>query len=416
MQSKLSGKQCPIDHDHESRAYASSWPDQYREMRSECPIAWSKNHGGYWVASRYRDIVAIAQASDVFRSNKTYDAENDVVKGGVLIPPGTSVRGLPIETDRPEWDSYRSFINRKFAPKASEVRRERVRHFTTEMIDRVIETGKLDFVHDLTGPVPAMATMELMGLPLEEWREHADAMHEIVFLPKESEEFGKALERFNWVYQRCAEEFRRYRELPEEDNLLSYFAHGQIDGRPVTEEEALGYALNILAGGVDTTTSLTTHTLVYLYENPEERERLIAEPELLPTAREELVRYFSPMHGIARNVVEDFDIGDVKMEAGDRVFLPWSSGNRDPEIFDEPEKIDLARFPNRHIAFGAGMHRCIGSFMARVMFEEMLTQILERMPDYKVDVSAAERYPSVGTINGWINMPATFTPGKKRLV
>lgn len=412
MASDLGTKACPMDYDHESVDYARTWDEQYRALRQQCPIAWSGSHGGYWVASRYKDIVAIAQDGGTFSSMKYQDDAGEV-RGGVLIPPGLPARGLPIESDRPEWDSLRTYINRRFAPKAAEERRTKIRDYVTRSIDAIIEKGEADFVYDITGPVPAMTTMDFMGLPMDKWRDYADALHEIVYTAKESPEFPDLMKRFSWVYESCDEAFERYKTLPQQDNLLSYFAHEKLDGRAVTKEEVAGYCLNILAGGVDTTTSLTTNTLAYLCDHPEVKQQLIDKPELLPTAREEFVRYFSPMHGIARNVTRAVTIGDVAMQPGERVFLPWSSANRDPEIFEDPETVKIDRFPNRHIAFGAGTHRCIGSFLARVMFEEMLTQILARMPDYKVHVDRAERYPSIGTINGWINMPVTFTPGRK---
>ncbi len=103
----------------------------------------------------------------------------------------------------------------------------------------------------------------------------------------------------------------------------------------------------------------------------------------------------------------------MPIAAGDRIYMPWGAGNRDPEMFEEPDRIDMARFPNRHIGFGAGAHRCVGSFIARVMFEEMIKQVLTRMPDYRLDIEQARRYRSIGTINGWMNMPASFTPGAR---
>jgi len=181
----------------------------------------------------------------------------------------------------------------------------------------------------------------------------------------------------------------------------------------VTEEEMLSFCNNIITGGVDTTTALTTHALVYLNEHPEDYRRLQEDPTLLPVAREEFVRFFTPIHGLARNVSRDVEMDGAKMEKGDRVYLAWSAANRDPEVFTDPETVDIARFPNRHIAFGAGMHRCIGSFMARVMFEEMMHVVMARIPDYRTHPDRARRYTSVGTINGWVDMPTSFTPGPK---
>lgn len=287
------------------------------------------------------------------------------------------------------------------------------RQCVNDRINAVIQRGAVDFVLDINGPVPAMVTMKLMGLPLEDWRDFAEPLHEVVYTPKESPDFPAVATRFAEMLDRCVAEWERYKLVPEQDNLLSYFAHQPFEGRMLTKDEVIGYSNNILAGGVDTTTALTTHVLVYLWQNPSEKLRLIEQPELLPKAREEFVRFFAPQHGVARNVTRDTSFSGVEMRAGDRIYMPWGAANRDPEIFDNPDVVDIERFPNRHIGFGAGMHRCIGSFFARVMFEELLTGILDRIPNYEIDIDAAERYGSIGTINGWKNLPATFTPGSR---
>ena len=404
----------PIEFDHESADYAAGWAEQYRTIReSACPIAWSDAHGGYFVPSRYRDIVAIAQDSQTFSSAKAFDAATGTVTGGVLIPALPFPAAYPIETDRPLWDAYRGLINRRFAPKAAEARRAFAQRYTSLLIDQVVETGKIDFVADLTGPLPAIVTMDLMGLPLADWRDFAEPLHEIVYTPKESAEFAEVAARFQSMFDRCLRELQSYRERPLEDNLLSLFAHETFEGRRLTDDEVLGYCNNILAGGVDTTTALTTNALVYLERNPGERQRLIDEPGLLPTAREEFVRFFAPQHAVARNCTRDTEVGGTPIAAGDRIYMPWGAGNRDPDVFDDPDRIDMSRFPNRHIGFGAGAHRCVGSFIARVMFEEMMKQVLARLPDYRIDLDQARRYRSIGTINGWMNMPATFTPGPR---
>lgn len=406
-------KGCPVDFDHESEQHARHWADEFREMRGTCPVAWTEKHGGYWVATRYKDVVAMAQDDATFSSFKTFDADSGDVSGGITIPATPIPRGLPVEADRPEWDLFRKYLNRRFAPKAAEARRAKARRYADSLLNRVIETGEFDLVNDFTGPVAAMTTMELMGLPLDEWRSFADPLHEMVFTPKESPEFPHVIAGVQWIFKRCSETFHQRRKEEPRDDLLSYFAHEQIDGRALTEEEMLSFCNNIITGGVDTTTALTTHALVYLDENRDERQRLIDDPSLLPVAREEFVRFFTPIHGLARNVSRDVAMSGAQMEKGDRVYLAWAAANRDPEIFEQPEAVDITRFPNRHIAFGAGMHRCIGSFMARVMFEEMMHVVFARIPDYRCHVDRARRYTSVGTINGWVDMPTSFTPGPK---
>lgn len=407
------GKSCPIAFDHESPEHAAAWPEEFRDLRQSCPIAWTERHGGYWLATRYNDVVAMAQDDATFSSFKEFDPATGAVAGGITIPATPILRGLPVESDRPEWSAFRSYLNRKFAPKAAEARRTRVRQYATALLDMVIETGEMDLVNDFTGPVPAITTMELMGLPLEEWREFSDPLHQMVYTPKDAPEYQSVIGGVSWIFQRCAEELAKRRNEPQRDDLLSYFAHEKMDGRYLSDDEVMSYCNNIIIGGVDTTTALTTHALSYLHDHQSEKQRLIDDPGMIPKAREEFARFFTPIHGLARNVTRDVEIGDVTMAAGDRVLLAWAAANRDPEIFDQPESIDMTRFPNRHVAFGAGMHRCIGSFMARVMFEEMVAEIFARIPDYRIHYDRSHRYTSVGTINGWIEMPISFAPGPK---
>lgn len=411
---RVTGTKAPdVDFDHESERHAKIWPEEFAQMREQCPVAWTNSHGGYWVATSYEAVIGMARQAKLFSSEKEFDPETGAVRGGITIPPTPIPRGLPVEADQPEWDSLRGYINRKFAPKAVEGYRADARRFATALINRVIEDGEMDLVNDFTGPVPAMVTMRLMGLPLDEWRQFADPLHAMVFTPKEASEYPEVVAGVQWIFQRCAEEFQRYRQEPEQDNLLSYFAHNEVDGRMLTVDEALSFSNNIIIGGVDTTTALTTHALAYLNDHPDARQQLIDEPSLLPFAREEFLRFFTPIHCLARNVAEDTTFDDVELAKGDRVLLAWAAANRDPKIFSQPDDIDFRRPSNRHVAFGSGIHRCIGSSFARMMFEEMVTQMFERIPEYEIDYAAARRYRSIGTINGWETMPIRFAPGRR---
>lgn len=404
-------KACPIDFDHESEVHAQTWPEEFAQMRDRCPIAWTERHGGFWVATRYEAVVAMARDAKLFSSEKTFDAGTGSGTGGITIPFTPIPRGLPVEADQPEWNSYRGFINRKFAPKAVEGFRADARRFATALLNRVIEDGEMDIVNDFTGPMPAMVTMQLMGLPLKEWRQFADPLHTMVFTPKEAPEYPQVIAGVQWIFQRCAEEFQRYQQEPERDNLLSYFAHNDIDGRKLTLDEVLSLSNNIIIGGVDTTTALTTHALTYLHDNPAAKLELMQDRAMLPFAREEFLRYFTPIHCLARNVTQDTRFDGVDMAQGDRVLLAWAAANRDPQAFPEPEKIDFHRTANRHVAFGSGIHRCIGSSFARMMFEEMMVQMFDRIPEFQIDYAQARRYRSVGTINGWEALPVRFPSG-----
>ena len=170
----------------------------------------------------------------------------------------------------------------------------------------------------------------------------------------------------------------------------------------------------IINGGVDTTTVLLANALEYLDRNHDLRRRLVDEPALLPSATEEFLRYFSPVQAFSRTVARDVELGGQQLERGDRVLLCFGSANRDESEFPAADEFVADRFPNRHVAFGLGKHRCIGSTLARTEFMIMLDEVLARMPDYEIDRDASERYVSLGIVNGWIRMPGRFTPGPRR--
>ncbi len=405
-------ERCPIDFNHNSSEHGDNWVKIYQEMREKCPVAWTEHHGGYWVSTRYQDIVDISQKPQTFTSNKTYDPETGEFEGGIIIPGFPGPRFIPDETDEPEWGPFRRILNRPLAPKSAEARRPIARKFTTALLDRVIEKGRIEFVEDLTNPLPALVTLDFLGFPLREWKTFADTFHRLVYLEADDPELPGVVASMEHIRGRITEEILKRRDEPQED-LLTYLATTEIDGKLLDEETYQQIGINVIAGGVGTTTALATNALRYLSANPKDRQRLIDDPSMLPIAREEFVRYYTPIHGAARNVKSDVEVNGQTMSAGERVWLAYASANRDPEIFEDPETVKIDRFPNRHIGFGAGMHRCVGSFLARVMFEEMITQVLERMPDFHVIEDDCVRFHSIAEVNGWIAMPATFTPGER---
>ncbi len=395
--------------DIESAEHACGWEARFRDLRAECPMVWSSDHGGYWIATRYRDVLQIAQDDATFTSGKSVDPETGAIDGGVAVPPMPIARMVPVETDREEWTGFRGLINRWLGPKAAEERRGRAREFTDALIDRVIERGDMDVVQDLTSPLTALVTLEVMGFPLNQWRQFADPFHELVYLNKSAPEFAAAVAAMGWIDQRIDEEMAARRALPRDD-LISHLVTTMIDGAPPAHDDLHQIISNVLSGGFDTTTALTSHTVLYLSRHPDQRARLIADRSLLPIAREEFTRFFTPVHGTARTTRKESFVGGQLLKPGERVFLLYASANRDAQIFENGDEIDITRFPNRHIGFGAGMHRCVGSFFARVMFDTMLETILDRIPDFAVVEAEARPYPSISPINGWINMPVRFTP------
>jgi cytochrome P450 len=405
-------KACPVQFDHHTEDHARNWPETYRKLREEQPRAWSDTYDGFWVATRLADIVGVAQQKDAFSAHKEIDFETGTSTGGVSIPPVGTTRGIPNESDNPEWEGIRRFLNRSFAPRAIEERRAKARHLTAALLDMVIEKGECDFVDDLTSPLPALVTMEIFGFPLGEWRKFADPFHKIVFTSIHDPEFAETVRGLDYFRQRVDEEIE-LRRLEPQDDFLTMLATGTIDGEPLSWQQVRDLSFNILAGGVDTTTALASNALIYLGRNPEDRQRLIDEPELLPIACEEFVRFYSPIGALSRTAIRDTEVDGWKISKGERVLLAYAAANRDPEAFENPEEVRIDRFPNKHIGFGAGMHRCLGSFLARMMFQEMITAVLHCMPDYEIVEEGLRPYPSISGVNGYINIPARFTPGER---
>ena len=403
---------CPVRFDHHSEEHASRWPDEFREMREQTPRAWTEAHGGFWVATRFADIVGVVQNSDAFSAHKEVNWDTGTSTGGVTIPAQGTTRGIPNEADNPEWEGIRRFLNRQFAPRAIEERRAKTRQLTAAVIDMVIEKGEMDLVDDLTSPLPALVTMEIFGFPLAEWRKFADPFHRMTFTPLHDPRWAEMVRGLDYFRERVDEEIAK-RLVEPKDDFLTLLATGTIRGEPLTWQQKRDLSFNILAGGVDTTTGLTSHALVYLARHPEDRQRLIDDPSLLPFACEEFIRFYSPIHALSRTAIKDTEVNGWKIKEGERVLMAYAAGNRDPEVFEDPETVKIDRFPNKHIGFGAGMHRCLGSFLARMMFQEMVSEVLRRMPDYTIDEAGLKPYPSVSAVNGYIAIPARFTPGAK---
>jgi cytochrome P450 len=407
-----------IDFDHHHPTHVLTALDTYARFREESPVAWSPHYGGFWMISRYEDVTLLTREPDAFLSAKTFDEEGSP-QGGVTIPP-MHIWVVPTETDKPDWARYRTALAPLFTPGPIAKIQSLCRNFAHELVDRVIESGEIDLVLDLANPIPSLMTMHVLGIPIEEWQRFAIPLHQGAYAQPGSPE---ALEA-----QRGVESFIVYirdqiaeQRITRRPGLISHLMDVEVtgasqlgSGNRLSDREIFMLALQIIAGGVDTTTSLTSNTFVFLDRDRDARQKLIESPSLRPRACEEFVRLASPVQALCRTAARDIQIGDQTIRAGDRVMFSFASANRDDREFANPDTVDVTRFPNRHVGFGIGIHRCIGSTFARMMFGIMLDAVLERIPDYKVDHARAVHYPTMSSVNGWKSIPAHFTPGTKR--
>jgi cytochrome P450 len=401
--------------DHHFKEYANCVFNDptgfFQQMQREHRVAWTESYGGFWLISGYEDIRRVSEDDAVFSSRNDLPQKGVTAYSGITIP-GTGARSTPIEMDPPEFFDYRRLLNRWFAPAAIEKLKPRMAAFTTWCIDRHIESGNIDLVLDLASPVPAMMTLHVLGIPLEHWHLYADTSHAVVYTPPNSPEKRKAIEGDRMMRGTFVDVIKERRRKPGDD-IITHLINTRIEGRPIPDSTLIEICSLIVHGGVDTTTSLLANTFEYLERSPADRQRLINDPGLIFSAGEEFLRYYCPVQMLARTATHDVELGGQQIRAGERIGLWWAAANHDPAVFNHPEQIILDRFPNRHAAFGLGIHRCLGSNFARAQYAIVLEEVLKRMPDYRLKREQAEHYESIGTVNGYVKVPATFTPGKR---
>lgn len=407
-----SDERCPVVHfDHNSPVHAADPARSYRELREEHPVAWTEEHGGYWVLSDYSSVFDASRDDDLFSSARSEHGGEGLA---ILIPKTPMHRHIPIEVDPPDFRKYRRTLNLLTSPAAITGVVERIRHHTTWFIDRIIEQGHCDFA-EIIG-VPAITTVEWLGLPTDEWARYSFQHRTVLSAPKGSPDYVKATEVDLPYLTKQAKDVIAERAQRPTDDVISFLLAQTFDDRPLSQEEVYSMVELLLAGGTVTTSSLVSQALVWLYQHPDVRQRLIDEPELRTKAVEEFLRYFSPTQALARTVTRDVEFHGCPMREGDRALLAWASANRDPAGgFDDPDEVDVERWPNRHIAFGVGIHRCVGSHIARALAVEMISQIVDRMPDYVVDTARMVPFRNQGANTGYSSIPVTFTPGTRLL-
>jgi len=376
----------------------------WRALRSTCPVAWTPRNGGHWVVSGYEQVAEAFRGWEQFSSARTDPAVSSITLGNAQIP-----RLVPEEMDPPEWHPVRRVLARQLSPAASERLRPRARHWASHCLDAAMESGRCELVTEFAFPVPAAVALEWLGFPSSDWEMMSHAFHDPLAHPRGSSEQARAGKAFLTVMGRVRDEIAARTVRPRDDGMTSIL-HSDVEGQPVSTELAEALVFMTIGGGVDTTSALASAALLHLHRQPDDRARLLEDRTLLESATEEFLRLYPPARTHARTVTGDIEFGGCPMRAGDRVLLSETSAGRDPLAFDDPDRFVIDRFPNRHLAFGAGIHRCPGSHLARIVFTEMLDELLDRIPDYRIVDEEVVEYPNWASIGGWAKLPAVFPP------
>lgn len=381
--------------------------EQFRWLRENDPVhRHDEPDGGpgYWAVTRYEDVREISRNHDVFSNEPSI---------GIPDPPELALTDekMMIMCDPPEQTRLRRLVSSAFTPRAAREMKPRVEALARQIVDEVIERGECDFVADVAGELPSYVIAELIGIPLEDGRKLYDLTETIHSAPDSLPEGAQAaatLEMFTYSAGVLAEK----RAKPRED-LASRLLAAEIDGRRLTDMEFNLFFMLLVDAGGDTTRNLVAGGMLALLERPDELARLRADIDtLLPTAREELLRFTSPVVYMRRTAKREAVVGGQRIAEGDKLALYYGSANRDAAVFHEPDRLDVGRAPNQHVAFGAtGAHFCLGAQLARVEIDAILREVLLRMEDLEI-ADEAEWLPST-FISGPRRLPVRFKPGAR---
>jgi cytochrome P450 len=378
--------------------------DQFRWLRQHDPVHWHDEPGGkgFWAVTRYADVWAVDRDFATYSSEPTIMIADPLAEAGGFGP-----YKMMLMMDPPEHTAFRKLIRSEFTQPAAHLREGRIQALARQIVDAVIDKGECDFVGEVAGEMPSFVIAELMGLPLDDGRE-LYKLTETIHTAPEALPPGAGGQAVMKMFEYAAGVIAAKRAKPADD-LASKLLACEVDGRRLDDVEFQLFFLLLVDAGGDTTRNLLSGGLLALMDNPEHLTWLLEDLDArLPAAREELLRYTSPVIYMRRTAKKDAVLGDKQIRAGDKVVMYFGSANRDPEKFELPDALALARPQNEHIAFGTGPHGCLGQHIARIEIDAMLKEILTRMTAFEL-AAEPEWLPS-NFISGPKRMPIRFKP------
>lgn len=384
--------------DHFDPEFEANYFDVFNEMRERCPVAHSDAHGGYWIYTRYADV------QDGFGNDRLYSAVPTVT---IPVNP-SAVPIIPLQAPAADHRYFRKILDPYFRAGAVAEYEDGIREITTDLIDSFIEDGHCDFIEDFAHRLPGALIFRLfLGLPESEVDE-AFRLTMTIMHGLGTEDAAHVHEDFMAL---IAKMLVRRREEPPRHDIVDALFEGKVGDRPLTEDEILRCILMLIAAGLDTTAHSFGTMMVTLIRRPELRERLVEEPDVIPRAIEELMRWEPPAGGLVRSANEDIEMDGACVHAGDPILLSVAAANRDGTVFDNPDGIDFDRPQVRNFAFGYGSHFCLGVHLARLEMRVALEELLTRLKDLKITDS--EITYDTGTSRGPVALHLEFTPGKR---
>lgn len=388
------------DFDHTDQRWTEDPYPIWDQMRKASPVVHTDRFLGCYLPTTYEAVRQISHDTEHFSSRRVIvrDERPEVVRNAAP----------PITSDPPEHKPAKQLMLPPFTPDAMKKLEPRVRAICNELIDEFIADGKVDAADRYTKHIPVRTIAHMLGIPESDSDIFIKWIHMILELSiKDESKLVQAVQEMSAYFTGFIEERRRN----PTDDLISYLIKAKDkDGRPLDDSQVMGSLRLLLIAGIDTTWSGIGASLWHLAKTPADRERLIREPELMPTAIEEFLRAYSPVT-MAREVMKETVIEGCPVKPNNMVLLSFPAANRDPAMFPDADKVIIDRKENRHAAFGLGIHRCVGSNLARLEMIVAIEEWLKRIPDFRLDPAGRVAW-SQGTVRGPRKMPILFGKAK----
>jgi hypothetical protein len=390
------------DWDHADPAYNQNAPQIWDQLRGTCPVAHTDRYGGAWLPVSHADVSAVARDTDHFSSEGAVLANKPPRDQWISTAP---IGGAPpITSDPPFHADARRLLLPAFSPQVVAEWEPEIRRLCNELIDNMGDVDTVDAAVQYAQNIPVYVIARMLGLPLEDSDYFRETVHMV--LEEIGAEFGERQGAFEKLDAYLTMHVQDHIDNPKDD-LIGFLLNAKIYDQPLSPEHVVGTIILLMVAGIDTTWSSIGSSIWHLAQHPSDLHRMVNEPELLPTAIEELLRMYAPVT-MARIVSQDAEIGGCPVKAGDSVLLPFPAANRDPEVFPDADKVIIDREENRHVAFGLGIHRCLGSNLARLELRIAVEVFIQRFPKFELADPSTVTW-SLGQVRGPRKLPVRIT-------
>ena len=390
------------DWDHADPAYNQNAPQIWDQLRGTCPVAHTNRYGGAWLPVTHADVSAVARDTDHFSSEGAVLANRPPREEWVSLAPIGAAP--PITSDPPFHADARRLLLPAFSPQVVAEWEPEIRRLCNELIDNMGDLDVVDAAVQYAQNIPVYVIARMLGLPLEDSDYFRETVHMV--LEEIGAEFGERQGAFEKLDAYLTMHVQEHIENPKDD-LIGFLLNAKIYDQPLSPQHVVGTIILLMVAGIDTTWSSIGSSIWHLAQHPSDLHRMVNEPELLPTAIEELLRMYAPVT-MARIVSQDTEIGGCPVKRGDSVLLPFPAANRDPEVFPDADKVIIDREENRHVAFGLGIHRCLGSNLARLELRVAVQVFIQRFPQFELADPNSVTW-SLGQVRGPRKLPVRVT-------